>query len=142
MPHHPKQNGISERKNRTLMNTARCLLFQAKLPDYLWAEAVNTGNYLRNRCPSSPLGETTPYESWYNEKPEVSHLREFRSKAFCLDVRADKGKLAPRSKEGRLVEYSDSSKGYRVWFPEDRNVRVVRDVKFVREDLIPTEAPR
>ena len=71
VPYHPEQNGISERKNRTLMNTARCLLMQANLPDYMWAEAINTANYLRNRCPTSSLGGKTPYEFWHDKKPEV-----------------------------------------------------------------------
>lgn len=51
VPYHLQQNGISERKNRTLMNVARCLLIQSNLPNFMWAEAVNTANYLRNRCP-------------------------------------------------------------------------------------------
>lgn len=50
VPYYLEQNAVSKRKNRTLMNTARCLLMQANLPDYMWAEAVNTANYLRNRC--------------------------------------------------------------------------------------------
>lgn len=84
VPHHPQQNGVSERKNRTLMNTARYLLIQANLPDYMWAEAINTANYLRNRCPISSLNGKTPYEAWYDKLPEVNHLKEFGSKAHCL----------------------------------------------------------
>jgi hypothetical protein len=46
----PQQNGVAERANRTLVEMARCILLQANLPDTLWAEAVNTATYLRNRC--------------------------------------------------------------------------------------------
>lgn len=62
VPYNPQQNGVSERKNRTLMETARCLLMQSGLPPSLWGEAVNTANYIRNRCPTSSLNGRTPYE--------------------------------------------------------------------------------
>lgn len=45
----PQQNGFAERLNRTIVEKARCLLFDAGLPKCFWAEAVNTSNYLRNR---------------------------------------------------------------------------------------------
>lgn len=131
VPYHSQQNGVSERKNRTLMNIARCLLIQSNLSDYMWAEAVHTANYLRNRCPTSSLNGRTPYEAWHDIKPEVSHLKEFGCKVFCLDSRLTKGKLSPRSKEAQFVGYSDTSKGYRVWFPKERFIQVVRDLKFV-----------
>lgn len=140
VPHHPQQNGVSERKNRTLMSTARCLLIQAGLPDYMWAEAVNTANYLRNRCPTSSLDGKTPYEAWHNRIPEASHLKEFGCKVHCLDTRAEKGKLDPRSKEGRFVGYSDTSKAYRVWFSKKGNVQMIRDIRFIEENPLPIEA--
>lgn len=51
----PEQNRIAERKNRTLLETARCLLLQSGLPPSFCAEAIATANYLRNRCPTKPL---------------------------------------------------------------------------------------
>lgn len=80
IPYNLQQNGIAERKNRTLMDTARCLLFQSGLPSKFWAEAVNTANYIRNRCPTRSLGGKTPYEYWNGEIPDVSHRREFGAK--------------------------------------------------------------
>lgn len=62
IPHNPEQNGVAERKNRTLMETARCLLIQAELPPRFWAEAVNVANYIRNRCPSKYLNGKTPFK--------------------------------------------------------------------------------
>jgi transposase InsO family protein len=61
VPYNPEQNGISERKNRTLLDMARCLLIESGLPSSFWAEAVNTANYLRNRCPSKSLNGKIPY---------------------------------------------------------------------------------
>lgn len=62
--HTPEQNGIAKRKNRTLLDTARCLMMQSSLPDYLWAEAVNIANYILNRCPTSVHDGKTPFEKW------------------------------------------------------------------------------
>ena len=45
----PQQNGIAERKNRSLVAAARTMLDDAKLPKCWWAEAVNTANYIQNR---------------------------------------------------------------------------------------------
>ncbi|XP_076395897.1 uncharacterized protein LOC105663718 [Megachile rotundata] len=64
IPHIPEQNGIAECKNRTLIERARCLLAQSGLPTYFWAEAINTSNYIRNRCITKILNEHTPYELW------------------------------------------------------------------------------
>ena len=58
----PQQNGVAERANRSLTEMARCMLLDAKLPKYLWAEAINTAAYIRNRCPTKLLLNKTPYE--------------------------------------------------------------------------------
>ncbi|RVX01546.1 Pleiotropic drug resistance protein 3 [Vitis vinifera] len=64
-PYSPQQNGVSERKNRTVMEMARCMLFEKKLPKLLWAEAVNTSIYLLNRLPTKSVKSKTPIEAWY-----------------------------------------------------------------------------
>jgi len=51
----PQQNGVAERANRTLVEMARCIMLQANLPQSMWAEAVNTATYLRNRCATKSL---------------------------------------------------------------------------------------
>ena len=77
MPHTPEQNGVAERMNRTLQESARAMLAHAGLPHGYWAEAVAAAAYLRNRVTTSPLGDKTPYEMWYGKRPDVSHLRVF-----------------------------------------------------------------
>lgn len=133
VPHNPEQNGVSERKNRTLMEMARCMLIESGLPPSFWAEAVNTANYIRNRCPSRSLGGKTPFELWTGRNPCVKQFRVFGSKVLFLDRRPGKGKLEPRSKEGIFVGYSDSSKGYRVWIPDEKKVDIFRDFRFMEE---------
>ena len=80
-PYTPQQNGMSERMNRTLVEKARCLLFDAGLQKCFWAEAINTAVYLRNR--SAVAGhKKTPYEIWTQKQPDVSHLRIFGSEVI------------------------------------------------------------
>lgn len=79
-------NGMAERENRTLCDTARSLLFNADISKtdrhLLWTEAVGTAAYLRNRVPNQGTTNTTPYSEWYSKKSDVSHLRVFGTKAF------------------------------------------------------------
>ncbi|XP_052484519.1 uncharacterized protein LOC128039853 [Gossypium raimondii] len=73
----PQQNGVNERKNRSLMDMARCLLFEKNLPKTLWAEVVNTAVYLQNRLPTKALAQKTLFEAWFGFKPSLAHLRTF-----------------------------------------------------------------
>lgn len=73
----PEQNGVSERKNRTVMETARAMLMEKGLPNTFWAEAVSTAVYLLNRCPTKAVHDKTPVEAWSGRKPSAKHLRVF-----------------------------------------------------------------
>ena len=70
-PYSPAQNGVAEMFNRTLVESAHTMMAQAKLPEHYWAEAVATAAYLRNRMPTRSLKSTTPYEKWYDRKPNL-----------------------------------------------------------------------
>lgn len=72
-----QQNGMCERKNKTVMDMSRCLLFEKKLPNQLWVEATNTFVYLLNRLPTKAMKDMTPFEGWFGFKPSVSHLKVF-----------------------------------------------------------------
>ncbi|RVW76127.1 Retrovirus-related Pol polyprotein from transposon TNT 1-94 [Vitis vinifera] len=63
-PYSLQQNGVSERKNRTVMEMARCMLFEKKLPKLLWVAAVSTSVYLLNRLPTKSVQSKTPIEAW------------------------------------------------------------------------------
>ena len=77
VPKIPEQNGVAERLNRTLVETAHSMLLDAKLLKKYWGEAVRTAVYLKNRCPTKCLKGMTPYEAWVGVKPEVKHLRVY-----------------------------------------------------------------
>jgi len=67
----PEQNGSLERMNRTIVEKARCLLYDAHLDKKFWAEATNTTVYLRNRSIASDLNDKTPFEIWIDKKPNI-----------------------------------------------------------------------
>ena len=69
----PEQNGKCERQNRTIMESARALLYSKDLPRQLWAEAVNTAFYLKNITPNSE--GKSPFELWTGKKLTFNHLR-------------------------------------------------------------------
>ena len=84
MPYSPEQNGVSERMNWTLVESAQSMIAHAELPDRYWAEAEATAAYVRNRTPTTAINEdTTPYERWYGRKPNVSHLKVFGCMAYA-----------------------------------------------------------
>jgi len=127
----PQQNGVAERRNRTLIETARCLMIQSGLPPVFWAEAVNTANYIKNRCVTRSLNGDTPYEKWHKKKPYIGYFAIFGEKVYILNKSPDKGKLDPRGIPGIFVGYSDTSKGFKIWVPSLRKIVVTRDVKFL-----------
>jgi hypothetical protein len=126
----PQQNGVAERKNRRLVETARCLMIQSGLSASFWAEAILTANHIRNRCPSGTLGGEIPFKMWTRRTPIVSYFRKFGTTAFALDKTPGKGKFDSRSKKCIFVGYLVQSKAYRLWDPEARKVIRNRDVTF------------
>ena len=129
--HTPEQNGIAERKNRTLCETARCLMIGSDISQGFWAEAISTANYLRNRCPSNSINGKTPFELWFGRVPILNHLRSFGCKAIALNKSQTKGKFDARGRECVLIGYSETAKAYRVWFPAERKVEATRDIVFL-----------
>ena len=73
-PRIPQQNGVVERKNRSLEELAKTLLNDTNLPKYFWAEAVNTAFYIMNRALIRPILKKTPYELYKGRKPNISHI--------------------------------------------------------------------
>jgi transposase InsO family protein len=93
-PYTPQQNGVVERKNRTLIDMARIMLGEFKTPERLWWEAVNTACHAINRLYLHRLLKKTSYELLTGIKPNVSYFRVFESKCYIL---VKKGSEAPQS---------------------------------------------
>ncbi|KMQ88472.1 retrovirus-related gag-pol polyprotein [Lasius niger] len=129
--HTPEQNGVAERKNRTLVEMARCLLIQSDLSPAFWGEAINTANYIRNRCPTSSLGGKTPFERWTGKTPDVGYFQEFGCQVYSLIREPNKEKFQSRSKKGVFVGYAEDSKAFRIWIPDEHRIDISRDVEFL-----------
>ena len=87
----PQQNGVSERRNRTIVEMTKTMMKEKGLPKYFWAEAVYTSVHILNRCPTKALKDKTPVEAWSGIKPSVSHFKIFGCICYA-DVPAEKRK--------------------------------------------------
>ena len=129
-PRTPQQNGVVERKNRTLQEVARTMLNEYALPKYLWAEAVNTACYVVNRVSMRPILKKTPYELWKGRTPNISHFKVFGSKCFVLNETPKVTKFDSKTIEGIFVGYANASKAYRIYVPNHCIVIESINVKF------------
>jgi transposase InsO family protein len=114
-PYTPQQNGVVQRKNRTLLDMARTMLDEYKTSDRFWAEAINTTCYAINRLYLHRILMKTSYELLTGKKPNVSYFRVFGSKCFILVKRGRKSKFSPKAVEGFLLGYDSNTRAYRVF---------------------------
>ena len=113
--HYTQQNGVVERKNKTIMDMTRCLLHDKGLPKKFWAEALNTAIFLLNRLPTKALHKKTPFEAWYSYKPKLLNLKTFGCLCFSYIPQVKRDKLDKKAEPGIFVGYSLVSKAYRIY---------------------------
>jgi transposase InsO family protein len=130
VPHNPQQNGVAERKNRSIEETVKALLNDQDLSMFLWGEAAMTAIYVQNRNPHRILKDMTPEEAFSGKKPNVENLRIFGCQVYSHIPKDKRNKLEPSGKKGIFVGYSDSSKAYRIYIPDQHKIEVSRDVTF------------
>ena len=128
-PHTPQQNGVSERANRTIVESTRSQMYGRKVNVELWTEAVASAAHVLNRT-LSRTNNKTPYELWHGKKPNISYLRIFGSRAFVHLPDASRCKLDSKAVECIMVGYCPRSKAYRLWNPATRRIVISRDVIF------------
>ena len=137
IPYTPQQNGVVERRNRTLLDMIRSMMAQAKLSISFWGDALMTATYILNRVPSKSV-LSTRYELWKCEKPGLNIMRPWGCAAYVHNTSHEYGNLGSRGKKCIFMRYSKYSKGY-VFLGEDINGSVIeietRDVVFLKEDF-------
>ncbi|GKB46155.1 retrovirus-related pol polyprotein from transposon TNT 1-94, partial [Tanacetum coccineum] len=111
----PQQNGVVERRNRTLVEAARTMLIFSRAPLFLWAEAIATACYTQNRSIIHRRFNKTPYELINGRKPDISFLHVFGALCYPKNDREDIGKLGAKGDIGFFIGYSADSCAYRVY---------------------------
>ncbi|GJZ99011.1 putative ribonuclease H-like domain-containing protein [Tanacetum coccineum] len=127
----PQQNGVAERKNRTLIEAARTMLADSFLPNTFWAEAVSTACYVLNRVLVTKPHNKTPYELLTGKIPIISYIRPFGCHVTNLNTIDHLGKFLRKSDEGFLVGYSLQSKDFRVYNLETKRVEENLHITFL-----------
>ncbi|KAJ9547059.1 hypothetical protein OSB04_019602 [Centaurea solstitialis] len=126
----PQQNGVAERRNRTLIEAARSMLSEANLATQFWAEAVNTACYTQNRSLIVKRFRRTAYELFRNRKPSIKHLHIFGCVCYILNNKDNLGKFDSKSDDGIFLGYSSISKTYRVFNKRRQTIEETIHVKF------------
>ncbi|KAH9719925.1 hypothetical protein KPL70_005931 [Citrus sinensis] len=133
IPRSPQQNGVAERKNKTILNMARSMLMSKRLPKEFWAEAIACAVYLSNRSPIRSVWGKTPQEAWSGRKPSITHLRVFRSIAYVHVPDESRAKMDDKSEKFIFIGYDNNSKGYKLYNPNNGKIVISRDVVFDKE---------
>ncbi|GJX06590.1 hypothetical protein Tco_0194522 [Tanacetum coccineum] len=132
----PQQNGVDERRNRTLIEAARTMLADAKLPVTFWAEAVNTACYVQNRVLVNKSQNKTPYELFNGRSPATGFLRPFGCHVMILNTLDHLGKFDAKGDEGYFVRYSLSSKAFMVFNKRTKKIEENLHVDFLENQPI------
>jgi hypothetical protein len=126
----PQQNGVAERKNRTIMNMVRSMLSEKKMPKTFWPEAVNWAIYILNQSPTFAVKDKTPEEAWSGVKPSVEYFKVFGCLSHVHVSDNNRTKLDDKSRGSVLLGVSAESKAYRLYDPMSQRIIVSRDVVF------------
>nr|KAJ0222838.1 hypothetical protein LSAT_V11C200051890 [Lactuca sativa] len=126
----PQQNGVVERRNRTVIQMVRTILKFKRVPETLWGEAARHAVYVLNRVSTKALENTTPYECWTGRKPNFEHLRVFGCIAHAKVMKGHLKKLEDMSKKYVYLGTEIGSKAYRLLDPNTGKICVSKDVCF------------
>ncbi|GJU79093.1 ribonuclease H-like domain-containing protein [Tanacetum coccineum] len=124
-------NGVAKRKNRTLIEAARTMLVDSKLPTTFWAKAVNTTCYVLNRVLVIKPHNKTPYELIHRRTPLIDFMKPFGCPVTILSTRDHLGKFDGKANERFFVWYSVISKTMRVFNKRTRIVKETLNIIFL-----------
>ncbi|KAJ9547348.1 hypothetical protein OSB04_019891 [Centaurea solstitialis] len=134
-PFTPQQNGLAERKNRTLVEMVNCMLNQSGLPTNLWGEALLTACHIYNRITSRVI-PTSPYELWKGRKPEIDYMKVWGCVAYYRTPDPKRSKLGDRAMKSIFVGYAMNSVAYRFLDNESGVIVESRDADFFEDKFL------
>ncbi|XP_073049481.1 uncharacterized protein [Primulina eburnea] len=132
-PKTPQQNGIVERKNRTLQEMARVMLSSKNISKRFWAEALNTACHISNRVYLRSGSTMTSYEIIMGKRPNLKYFHVFGCVCYVLNDRDHLAKFDSKSDKCLFVGYSSNSRAYRVYNLRTRTT--MESINVVFDDL-------
>ena len=138
-PGTPQRNGVSERRNRTLLDMVRSMMSQSDLPLSFWGYALETAAFTLNRVPSKSVAKT-PYEMWTGKCPSLSFLKIWGCEVYVKKLISDK--LTPKSDKCVFVGYPKETLGYYVYNRSEGKVFVTRNGVFLEKEFLKGEKNR
>ena len=138
-PRTPRQNGVSERRNRTLLDMVRSMLSYSSLPESFWGYALETAAYILNLVPSKSVSKT-PTELWKGRKPSLNHIRIWGAPAHVLVQKQQK--LESRTEMCMFIGYPKGTRGGIFYNPKEKKVIVSTHATFLEEDYMNNFKPK
>ncbi|KAI0991749.1 hypothetical protein K3495_g16438, partial [Podosphaera aphanis] len=120
--------------NRTLMDLARAMLIERRLPEFLWGEAVLHASWIRNRSPTATLHGKTPIEVLTKTHPNLSIAQEFGKDVYVLEE-ISRPKTQPRARKVIFTGFEDGSKAIRYYDQNTMRIKVSRNYYFVQDQI-------
>ena len=135
-PYTPQHNGVSERRNRTLLDMVRSMMSKAELPLSYWGYALETAAHMLNLIPTKSVPKT-PYEIWHGKKPHFNYLKIWGCPAYVKNVSPNK--LEARSTLCKFIGYPKNSRGYVFYNTEEQKVIVSTHGVFLEKEFLSKE---
>lgn len=135
-PYSAQQNGLAERMNRTIFEKVRAMLFDSKIGKVFWAEAVHAAVNIINALPNGVNKNKSPYEMWFERKPDVSVFKIFGCCVMSQVPGVKRGKLDERSVECIHLRYASDAKAYRLYNPLTRKTFNSCNVRFFEDGMM------
>ncbi|GFT44709.1 retrovirus-related Pol polyprotein from transposon TNT 1-94 [Trichonephila clavipes] len=129
IPYNSESNGKAERAKRVLLERARSLLYESKLPLKFWAQAINCSTQVSNVTPRKGK-EKIPLEIWTGNKPKLNYLKKFGCVAYFHVPKVLRNKFEVPGRRGIMLGYARERRGYRIYDIKNQKVIGERSVKF------------
>jgi transposase InsO family protein len=131
--YNPQQNGVAERKNRSIIEETKVMIHDQSLPMMMWEKESMKTMFVQNKSPHKIMKNTTLEESFLRVKHVVGHFRIFGCPIYFHVPKEKRTKLDPSVRNNTFVGYNESSKAYWIYIPSKRQIKVNRDVTFEEE---------
>lgn len=126
----PQQNGGVEKKNRTIVEMAKCIMMEKCIPLEFWVEAINTAVYILNSYPTKSLERKTPFKAYSERNPGIKHMKVFGSLCYFHIPHQLRQMLDETSYKCIFMGYGNCEKAYGLYNHENGKVLISRDVTF------------